>query len=160
MLSPDDVIRRLHLQPHPVEGGSFRETYRCSAAHGERSLNTAIYYMLTGDAVSEMHKLPGDEIYHFYLGDPLETLLLHPDGRGEVIVVGSDLIAGQVPQLVIPGGVWQGSVRRAGTYGFSLIGATMAPGFDYRDYQQGQRNELLLRWPEFEADIVARTPRG
>jgi uncharacterized protein len=169
VISVDDVVRLLQLQPHPVEGGHFRETYRSTVlvpptvlkAHpGERHLNTCIYYMLTGDAVSEMHKLPGDEIYHFYLGDPLETLLLHEDGTSGLVIVGQDLASGQVPQLVIHADVWQGSVRRAGEYGFSLIGATMAPGFDYQDYQQGQREALLAKWPDRTSEIIARTPRG
>ena len=106
-----EIIRLLNLQPHPVEGGYFRETHRTGEvipaavlpAHGAiRSAGTAIYYLLTGPAVSEMHRLPGDEVYHFYLGDPLETLLLTPDGGSELVLLGTDLAAGQVPQLVIP----------------------------------------------------------
>lgn len=169
MLSAADVIRLLALQPHPVEGGAFRETYRSAAVipaavlpdHGAaRSVGTAIYYLLSGDAVSEMHRLPGDEVYHFYLGDPLDTLLLAPDGSGRVVTLGPDLAGGQVPQLVIPGGVWQGSVRRAGPHGFTLIGATMAPGFDYQDYTRGSRVELTASWPVWAEDIRRRTPHG
>ncbi len=158
-----DVIARLGLRPHPVEGGHFRETWRGGGAvltvGGPRDAGTAIYYMLTGGAVSEMHRLPGAEVYHFYCGDPLETLLLHPGGGHTLHVLGSDLLAGDVPQLVIPGGVWQGSVRRAGPHGFALIGATMSPGFDYRDYETGRRADLAAGWPA-AADMVAhRTPR-
>jgi predicted cupin superfamily sugar epimerase len=107
-----------------------------------------------------MHRLPGDEVYHFYGGDPLETLLLFPDGSGRVVPVGGDLVAGQVPQLVIPGGVWQGSVRVDGRFGWSLIGATMAPGFRYEDYERGGRAELTASWPAFAEAITARTPHG
>lgn len=153
MLTPADVIRLLSLLPHPVEGGHFRETYR--SPH-----STAIYYLLEGAGVSEMHRLPGDEVYHFYAGDPLETLLLYPDGSGRVVTVGGDLAAGRVPQLVIPGGVWQGSVRTAGPHGWALIGATMAPAFEYADYTRGDRDALAMRWPAFAAEIVARTPNG
>lgn len=169
MLTAADVIRLLNLQPHPVEGGAFRETYRSAGVipasllpqHGAvRSAGTAIYYLLSGDAVSEMHRLPGDEVYHFYLGDPLETLLLPPDDPGRVVTLGADLAAGQAPQLVIPGGVWQGSVRRAGPHGFTLIGATMAPGFDYQDYARGGRAELTRGWPAWAAEVVKRTPHG
>lgn len=169
MLTADDVIRALGLQPHPVEGGHFRETYRSGGiipavalpSHdADRSVSTAIYYLLTGAAVSEMHKLPGDEVFHFYLGDPLETLLLFPGGGSEVVVLGTDLTAGQVPQLVIPAGVWQGSVRGRGPRGFTLIGATMAPGFDYADYERGQRDALTAGWPARFAEIAARTPLG
>jgi uncharacterized protein len=164
VLTAADVIRLLNLQPHPVEGGAFRETYR-SAGNGPangttRSVSTAIYYLLSGEAVSEMHRLPGDEVYHFYLGDPLETLLLAPNDPGRIVTLGTDLSAGQVPQLVIPGGVWQGSVRRAGSYGFTLIGATMAPGFDYTDYVRGTRAGLIARWPIVDFAIRPRTPHG
>lgn len=169
MLTAEDVIRALDLQPHPVEGGHFRETYRSPGVipavalpshDADRSVGTAIYYLLTGSAVSEMHRLPGDEVYHFYLGDPLETLLLVPGGTSEVVVLGADLLAGQVPQLVIPAGVWQGSVRGTGPHGFTLIGATMAPGFDYADYERGQRVALTATWPARAAEIAARTPQG
>jgi uncharacterized protein len=169
MLKADDVINLLKLEPHPVEGGYFREIYRSTVlvpqfvlkSHSaERQLNTAIYYLLSGKAVSEMHRLPGDEIYHFYMGDPLETLLLKPDGSSEVVVVGNEIRSGHVPQLVIPAGVWQGSVRKQGVYGFTLIGATMAPGFAYEDYEQGVRDELVRRWPKQQQEIIARTPRG
>jgi uncharacterized protein len=89
MLTADEVVRMLNLQPHPIEGGFFRETYRSGGVlpssvlpnHGaDRSLGTAIYYLLTPGTVSEMHKLPGDEIFHFYMGDPVVQLQLHPDG--------------------------------------------------------------------------------
>lgn len=153
MLTAADVIRLLKLSPHPVEGGHFRETYR--SPH-----STAIYYLLEGVGVSEMHRLPGDEVYHFYGGDPLETLLLFPDGTGRVVTVGSDLVAGQAPQLVIPGGVWQGSVRVNGAFGWSLIGATMAPGFEYADYERGEWAALAERWPAFADAVTARTPHG
>lgn len=148
-----DVIRLLNLSPHPVEGGHFRETHRTPHS-------TAIYYLLEGAAVSEMHRLPGDEVYHFYAGDPLDTLLLFPDGTGRVVSLGTDLLAGRVPQLVIPGGVWQGSVRGVGPHGWTLIGATMAPGFEYADYTRGERVELSHHWPAFADAITARTPHG
>ena len=164
-----DVIRLLDLKPHPVEGGYFRETHRTvdrvpGAAlprHGaDRSTGTAIYFLLTGDTVSEMHRLPGDEVFHFYLGDPVEMLQLHPDGTGRTLALGPDLLAGQVPQLVVPGGVWQGSRVVPGRSGFALLGATMAPGFDYADYATGARAELTDRWPAFAELIRVLTPKG
>ena len=154
-----EVVARLQLQPHPVEGGHFRETWRAGTPAGERAVGTAIYYLLGGPAVSEIHRLPGAEVYHFYLGDPLELLMLHPDGRHETHVLGTDLVAGELPQVVIPGGVWQGSVRRARAAGYTLIGATMAPGFDYADYETGRREELTRQWPDAAGMIAARTPR-
>lgn len=163
-----DVIRLLNLQPHPVEGGFFRETYRSAAtlpaaalpAHGaDRSACTAIYYLLKPGHVSELHVLPGDEVFHFYLGGPVRMLQLWPDGSGREVVLGADIAAGEVPQLVVPGGVWQGT-RLVGDTGFALLGCTVAPGFDYADYRSASRAELVGTWPAFTAQITALTPRG
>lgn len=169
MLSAQDVIRLLNLQPHPIEGGHFRETHRCDLtlpasalpAHRiERSASTAIYYLLIAGAVSEMHQLPGEEVYHHYLGDPLETLLLYPDGHGELRLVGNDLANGHEPQMTIASDVWQGSTPAVGPHGFALIGATMAPGFDYADYRRGNRASLQTGWPKFAERIEKLTPNG
>lgn len=148
-----DVIRALDLQPHPIEGGHFRETYR------DRH-STAIYYLLAGDAVSEMHRLPGAEVFHWYAGDPVRQLQLHPDRRAELCILGPDLLAGQVPQLVVPGGVWQGSHPLPGPHGWSLLGATMAPGFRYEDYATGGRAELTAGWPGWDELLTLLTPKG
>jgi predicted cupin superfamily sugar epimerase len=103
-----------------------------------------------------MHRLPGDEIFHFYLGDPVEMLQLFPDGRTEILVLGADLQAGQKPQHVVPAGVWQGSSLLAGGK-WALLGATMAPGFDYADYEQGQRELLSKQYPEQSSRITRLT---
>ena len=159
----DDVIRLLNLQPHPVEGGFFRETYRTAgtlpAYGGTRSIGTAIYYLLQPGHVSEMHTLPGDEVFHFYLGTPVRMLQLWPDGAGKEVVLGTDLTAGHVPQLIVPAGIWQGTKLIADA-GFALLGATMAPGFDYADYRGGSRAELTAGWPKFKDRIAELTPRG
>src|SRR5947208_2538376 len=137
-MTADDVIRLLELQPHPVEGGYFRETYRSAATlpasalpehRADRSASTAIYYLLKPGHVSELHVLPGDEVFHFYLGEPVRMLQLWPDGSARELVLGSDLANGAVPQLIVPGGVWQGT-RLVGGTGFALLGCTVAPGFD------------------------------
>jgi predicted cupin superfamily sugar epimerase len=167
-MTADDVIRVLNLQPHPVEGGFFRETYRAAhtlpasvlPAHGgERAASTAIYYLLKPGHVSELHVLPGDEVFHFYLGSPVRMLQLWPDGSGKEVVLGPDLAAGEVPQLVVPAGVWQGT-RLVGATGFALLGCTVAPGFDYADYRGGSRAELIAKWPAFADEIARLTPRG
>lgn len=169
MPTADEVIRTLGLIPHPVEGGYFRETQRTAEVvpaaalprhPADRPAGTTIYYLLSGEHVSEMHRLPGDEVFHFYMGDPVEQVQLAPDGTGRAVVLGTDLAAGQVPQLVVPAGVWQGSRRLAGGHGYSLLGATMAPGFDYEDYVTGIRDELTARWPGFGGQIHALTPKG
>ena len=105
------IIQQLGLQPHP-EGGFFRETYRCEETipaaalpprYGkDRNLSTAIYYLLTPDSFSSLHRLQSDEIFHFYAGDPVTMLQLHSDGRSETIVLGQDIAAGQQLQVVVP----------------------------------------------------------
>jgi predicted cupin superfamily sugar epimerase len=163
-----DVIRLLGLQPHPVEGGFFRETYRSTAAlpagvlpahGGSRSVSTAIYYLLKPGHVSELHVLPQDEVFHFYLGSPVRMLQLWPDGSGKEVVLGSNIPSGQLTQVVVPGGVWQGT-RMLGESGFALLGCTVAPGFDYADYRGETRSKLTARWPAFEEEITRLTPRG
>ncbi len=167
-MTADDVIRLLNLQPHPVEGGFFRETYRSPALlpasalpdhRAARSVATAIYYLLKPGHVSELHVLPGDEVFHFYLGAPVVMLQLAPDGTGREVVLGADVAAGQSPQLVVPAGVWQGT-RLLGDTGFALLGCTVAPGFDYADYRSASRAELVEKWPAFADEITRLTPRG
>jgi len=158
-LAAQDIIKRFHLKPHPREGGFFVETYRSADAlakhtlpthyDGPRSVCTCIYYMLTDTSFSEIHRLRGDEIFHFYFGDPVEMLNLNPDGSGKVIRLGTDLEAGEVPQVVVPGGVWQGS-RLIDGGDVALMGCTMAPGFDYGDYEPGPREELTIKYPDFQ----------
>lgn len=161
-----ELIARLGLTPHPREGGWFVETYRSgeripgdalSGRYGaERALGTAIYYLLTATTFSEMHRLASDEIFHFYLGDPVEMLLLAPDGTGATVCLGIDLAAGMRPQLVVPRGVWQGARLREGGR-FALLGTTVAPGFDYGDYESGARADLLAAYPAHAPRIVALT---
>lgn len=161
MLTADAIIAALNLRPHPVEGGYFRETYRCpdtlDGPRGKRSLGTAIYYLLTPNSVSALHRLPTDEIYHFYLGDPIRMLQLEPNGTSRTIEIGSEVLAGRQPQLVVPGGVWQGSHLIDGGR-FALLGATMAPGFDYADYEAGRREALARQFPEWTELIHRLTP--
>jgi hypothetical protein len=112
--------------------------------------------LLTPESFSEMHQLPGDEMFHFYLGDPVEMLQLCEDGSSEVIVLGADIGSGMKLQHVVPGGVWQGS--RLQTSGrFALLGTTMSPGFAYEDYVSGKAAELVRLWPERVEMIRALT---
>ena len=170
MLTAERLIELLGLAPLPVEGGHFRQTYvsdeavaasALPARYGrDKALGTAIYYLLTNepDSFSALHRLPTEEIYHFYLGDPVEMLLLRPDGRGETVVLGRELLAGQRVQSVVPRGVWQGSRLRAGGR-FALLGTTMAPGFDVADYEGGRRDELIRLYPA-EAERIRRLTRA
>jgi uncharacterized protein len=161
-----EIRQRLNLEPHPIEGGYFVQTYR--AAHqlpshalppgyaGARAVGTAIYYLLTPETFSAMHRLPGDEIFHFYLGDPVEMLQLPPDGSGETIILGHDFARGMRPQHVVPGGVWQGSGLIPGGE-YALLGTTMSPGFDYADYETGLRDQLITLYPQHSARITSLT---
>lgn len=163
-MTPEELIRELRLQPLPGEGGFYVETYRAGKSlpasslqpdyPSPRALATAIYYLLTPETFSAMHRLPGDELYHFYLGDPVEMLQLKPDGTGERIVIGNDLRSGMRPQVLVPGGVWQGSRLVEGGR-FALLGTTMAPGFDFQDYTPGFRDPLAKEYPVFRQLIQA-----
>jgi hypothetical protein len=121
-----------------------------------RSLSTAIYYLLTPETFSQMHRVPGAEIFHFYLGDPVEMIQIGPDGSGEMIVMGSDIESGMRLQHVVSGGFWQGArLLPGGT--FALMGTTMSPGFDYADYETGTREELLRMFPQHSGTIRVLT---
>ena len=109
------------------------------------------------DSFSALHKLPTDEIYHFYLGDPMELTLLYPDGRVEIIVLGQDVLSGQRVQHVVPREVWQGSrLLPGGSY--ALFGTTMAPGYHHTDYMGGNRDDLIAHYP-LAAEAIRRLTR-
>ncbi|HXN28284.1 MAG TPA: cupin domain-containing protein [Candidatus Acidoferrales bacterium] len=164
MLTAEEIRALLQMRPHPIEGGYFAETHRGAPVlpqsllpgyPGDRAISTAIYYLLTPDTFSAMHRVRGDEMFHFYLGDPVEMLQLKADG-GEVVLLGQDIAARMRLQHTVPGGVWQGSRVRAGGK-YALLGTTMAPGFEYEDYETGQRQDLIVRYPEFSNLIVSLT---
>jgi predicted cupin superfamily sugar epimerase len=159
-----DVKRLLGLEAHPVEGGSFRRTYesreRIATPHGERFASTAIYYLLEPGTFSEMHVLKVDELYHFYLGAPVEMLQLWPDGSTRVVKLGQNLEAGEHVQLLVPAGVWQGTRlldEKPGS--FALMGCTLTPGFDFEDYTSAGADELIVRWPG-EAERIRKLTRS
>jgi uncharacterized protein len=166
-MNAQDIIRQLDLQPHP-EGGFYRETYRCdekiaaAALPGrygsDRNDSTAIYYLLTPESFSAMHRLQSDEVFHFYAGDPVTMLQLHGDGRAETIVLGQDILAGQRPQVVVPRGVWQGLFLNDGG-SFALLGATVSPGFDFADFELADCDTLVRQFSACAA-LVRRLTRG
>lgn len=159
-MTASEIKALLNLQPHPVEGGSFRRTYTSAGtvelSRGQRPMGTAIYYLLEPGTFSEMHVLDSDEVFHFYLGDPIEMLQLYPDGSSAVFTLGPDLAAGQHVQLVVPAGVWQGT-RLIGDGRVALLGCTVTPGFDFADYRGGSYAELAEKWPEQAERIRALT---
>jgi len=149
------LIELLKLKPLPFEGGYYSETYRSEeiieAGHlperynSDKHISTAIYYLLTPDTVSKLHRLKSDEIFHFYLGDPVTMLLLYPDGRSEIVTLGPDIENGQQVQQVVPRGVWQGAMLYEGGR-FALLSTTVAPGFDISDFEPAERGELLKKY--------------
>ncbi|CAN5609916.1 cupin domain-containing protein [soil metagenome] len=155
-LSAEHVIELLGLKPLPGEGGFYAETYRPGFTiaadridaryDGERGAATAIYYLVTPDSFSALHRLTGDEVYHFYAGDPIDLALLYPDGSHQTARLGNDLVSGQRPQIVVPGGCWQGSALEPGG-SWGLVGTTMTPGFDLRDFELGDRGRLIAEYP-------------
>lgn len=149
-MTAQEIKALLRLDPHPVEGGFYRRTYTAPGAvdlpRGVRAYGTAIYYLLETGTFSEMHVLESDEIFHFYLGDPVEMLQLHPDGRSTVLTLGPDLAAGQNVQVVVPAGVWQGT-RLLGDGKVALLGCSVTPGFDFADYRTEPYEELAAKWP-------------
>ncbi|MGI5128697.1 cupin domain-containing protein [Pseudonocardia sp. CA-107938] len=147
MVTASEIAELLGLEPLPDEGGLFRRTY--ADAH-----SSAIYYLLADGDFSALHVLTAAETYHHYAGAPLQMLLLHPDGTVERPVLGSDLAAGERPQLVVPAGTWQGS-RSAGAW--TLIGTTMAPPFEWAMFSLGQRADLQRDYPGAAADIAGLT---
>ena len=154
-LTAEGIIDLLGLVPLEGEGGLYRETYRLDGAEKSPAA-TAIYYLLTLDTFSEIHRLPHDEIYHFYLGDPVELLILGPDGSASNRTLGSDLAGGMAVQALVPGGHWQGSLLR-GAGRFALMGTTMTPGFRFEDYERGSRLELQAEYPDRAAGIARLT---
>jgi predicted cupin superfamily sugar epimerase len=163
-----DVIQRLDLAPHP-EGGWFRETYRAAETlpaaalppryGGPRASGTAIYFLLTAESFSAFHRLQSDEIFHWYAGAPARLVRLAAAGAAETLL-GPDLAAGQRPQSVVPRGAWQAlCVRPPGPAGedWTLLGTTVAPGFDFADFEMGRRTDLLAAYPAAAAAIRALT---
>lgn len=162
------LMDRFHLAELPVEGGVFYRGYlspeTIQAAHlperyrHDHPIGSGIYYLLTSESnsFSAMHVLPTDEIYHFYLGDPVEMLQLYPDGSSKRILLGQDLMAGQEVQVVAPRDVWQGSRLLPGGK-FALLGTTMAPAYINEDFVLGYRAELTARWPDRTELIRALT---
>jgi hypothetical protein len=171
-ISAEELKRMLGLEPHPREGGWFRQTWKAAetipgtalgsryAAAGDdtRAAGTAIYYLLEPEGFSEMHTLQSDEVFHFYLGDAVEMLQLWPDGTGQRLVLGQNVARGELVQTVIPQGVWQGSRLVEGGKA-ALLGCTVSPGFDYADYASGGRKELVRAWPAW-SEMIERLTRG
>ncbi len=152
-------IAQLGLEFHP-EGGYFKESYRSGLSLqlsvGARAAGTAIYFLVTADRPSRFHRLQTDEIWHYYQGDALEICCISPEGQLEIKVLGADILAGESLQLLVPAGTWFGARVRAGET-YTLCGCTMAPGFDFADFELATRQSLLQTFPEHALLIQALT---
>jgi uncharacterized protein len=162
MISAKSLIRKFDLKKHP-EGGYFAESYRSSEIisrqalpsryKGDRSFSTAIYFLLPTGAVSRLHRIASDEIWHFYLGGPLELLQISPDGKLGKLILGPDVAEGQKIQHAVPAGFWFGA-RPAEGSPYSFVGCTVAPGFDFTDFELADAEVLLRTFPALREEIL------
>ena len=164
----EEIKAMLRLEPHPT-CGFVAETYRSPLKippnalpeaygdAGDRPYGSALYFLVTPEAQIVMHRIRSDQLYHHYLGDPLEVLMLFPDGTGAVAAVGADLAAGERPQLFIPGGTFHTSRLPASGGGFALLASTEWPGVEPPDVEHGNIEELLASYPDFREQIRAFT---
>jgi predicted cupin superfamily sugar epimerase len=167
-------IKRLKLKPHP-EGGYYRETYRCSETipksslhkrySGRRSISTAIYFLLCGKQFSAFHRLKSDETWHFYAGSPVSLFIIRKNGKLVHVRLGINSAAGEVPQYAVMTGNWFAATLAVKHFKFqisnlksyALLGCTVAPGFDFSDFEAGSRAALCRQYPHHHALIEKLT---
>jgi predicted cupin superfamily sugar epimerase len=164
MSTASDIINVLKLEPH-IEGGFYRRMFKSaetillpalpSRYTEDHKFASSIYYLLTRTTCSKMHRLKSDETYHFYLGASVELLVLYPNGDSQVVLLGSNILSGEVPQFTVPQGSWQGSRikthandRTEEHFDFTLMGTTVYPAFEYSDFEFGDKNSLIESYPE------------
>jgi predicted cupin superfamily sugar epimerase len=158
-------VESLNLEPHP-EGGWYRQTYRAPLTlaqsalpghAGDRAASTAIYFLLAGNQFSAFHRLRSDEVWHFYAGSSLIVHVVKPDGEYQQLLLGSNPGNREQFQAVVPAGCWFGSsLRQPNT--FALVGCTVAPGFDFADFEIAKRDELTAQYPQHR-NIIQRLTR-
>jgi len=157
LTTAEQIIELFKMKPLPGEGGYYVETYRSTGkTAGSKNLVTAILYLITPDACSKLHRLTSDEVWHFYLGDAITMLQLHPDGLSEVVTLGQDITNGQRLQVAVPANSWQGCFLNEGGK-FALMGCTVAPGFEFEDFEPGEREKLLEKYPDQKELILELT---
>jgi len=164
MKSIDYWINHLGLLPHP-EGGFYKETYRAleiipgtalpARFGGDRNLSTAIYFLLRSEDISVFHRIKSDELWHFYYGSSLLIYVLH-ERELKIHRLGANLDKGDSLQVVIPANCWFGA-HVENPDSFALCGCTVAPGFDFRDFEMAERNALLKEYPGYEKEIIRLT---
>ena len=159
MRSVEDVIKKLGLVPLPEEGGFYKETYRSNrkifSKHlGDKSECTAIYYLITDESFSALHLVDQDEIFHFYAGSPVEMFQIDKEGKGSKVIIGNDIFEDQIPQIIVPHGIWQGTKLLNPTKGsWALLGCTVSPGFEFENFHIKPRAELQAIYPHLSSEI-------
>lgn len=158
------LVSKLDLLPHP-EGGFYKELYRSEGVipkenlknfNGNRNYCTSIYFLLTSDNFSAFHRIKQDEIWHFYEGSPLFVHVIDKAGNYTKYHIGLGLENGEVPQFVVPAGCWfASSVKNKKSYSF--VGCTVAPGFDFEDFELANRNDLINEYPVLQKIITELT---
>ena len=143
-LTAEDVIARLDLQPLPGEGGFYRQTYVVMGPDGHPA-TTAILFLVTPESWSGLHRLVGDELFHFYLGDACQMVVLDRDGTLTERRLGKAIQEGEQVQALVPGGAWQGTrLVPGGSHGWALLGTTMTPGYRHDQFELATPDTLLL----------------
>jgi len=167
-MTAEQIIKFFKMQPLRQEGGYYIETYRAveklkkdvlpPGFSDDRNLASVILYLLTAKTISLLHRLKSDEMFHFYFGDPVTMLQLHPDGCSDLITLGNNILKEQKVQVLVPKGTWQGAfVVPGGKY--ALLGCSVAPGFNENDFELGDRNVLLAKYPDLR-ELILRLTRG
>ena len=158
-MNKQDIIKTLNLEPH-IEGGYFRETYRdkdtmmTEREGGDRHLMTSIYYLLTDDRpIDYFHQNKSPIMHYFHGGAAITYHLITLEGEWQTIKLGSDILAGEVLQLLVPAGYWKTAILEQGEYG--LLGESVTPGFDYRDMKVAQLDELTQLYPQHQERLAA-----
>ena len=159
-------IKTLELQAHP-EGGFYRQTYRADLVlpaealspqfSGPRAASTAIYFLLDGENFSAFHRLRSDELWHFYVGAPVLIHVIGESGEYSRILLGSDPDAGETLQAVVKAGCWFAS-HLTDKESFALVGCTVAPGFDFADFELAKREELTRLYPQHR-ELIEKVTR-
>lgn len=150
-------IDHLRMIAHP-EGGYYVETYRPSSPAGDRATSTGIYFLLRAGEVSHFHKIDADEMWHFYIGDPLTVHMIDPAGDYSNFTLGNDPDKGQIFQAVVPADIWFGAAMDADT-GYALVGCTVAPGFQFEGFELAERESMMADYPA-RAEIIKRLTPG
>lgn len=165
MNKAEQIAAALDMQAHP-EGGYYRETYRSQGMIGPqedgnafpagRNFSTCIYFMLTAGNFSAFHRIRQDEIWHFYDGNPLELIMISPEGELSGHIMGPGILSGQLPQVVVPAGCWfAAALVPDGEY--ALVGCSVSPGFHFDDFELASRHDLSLQFPEHKTTIARFT---